>query len=45
MTRILLVEDEEALSEPLAFLLRREGYEVTVSDNGLDAIAEFDREG
>ncbi|WP_243062596.1 response regulator transcription factor [Humibacter sp. RRB41] len=45
MTRILLVEDEEALSEPLAFLLRREGYEVTVSDNGLDAIAEFDRDG
>ncbi|GAB3391958.1 two-component sensory transduction protein RegX [Humibacter soli] len=45
MTRILLVEDEEALSDPLAFLLRREGYEVTVSDNGLDAIAEFDRDG
>ena len=45
MTRILLVEDEESLSEPLAFLLRREGYEVTVSDNGLDAIAEFDRDG
>ena len=45
MTRILLVEDEDALSEPLAFLLRREGYEVTVSDNGPGAIAEFDRDG
>lgn len=45
MTRILVVEDEEALSEPLAFLLGREGFEVTVIDNGLDAVAEFDRAG
>ncbi|GAB3801402.1 response regulator transcription factor [Humibacter antri] len=45
MTRILLVEDEESLSEPLAFLLRREGYEVTVADNGQDAVAQFDRDG
>ncbi|MGA0566928.1 response regulator [Rathayibacter sp. KR2-224] len=45
MTRILLVEDEESLSEPLAFLLRREGYEVSVADNGPGALAEFDREG
>ena len=45
MTRILLVEDEEALSEPLAFLLRREGYEVAVADNGPGALAEFDRDG
>jgi DNA-binding response OmpR family regulator len=27
MTRILIVEDEPSLSEPLAFLLGREGYE------------------
>lgn len=45
MTRILVIEDEEALSEPLAFLLGREGFEVTVIDNGLDAVAEFDRAG
>jgi two-component system response regulator RegX3 len=45
MTRILLVEDEEALSEPLAFLLRREGYDVTVAATGPDALAEFEREG
>ncbi len=45
MTRILLVEDEEALSEPLAFLLRREGYEVAVADDGQRALAEFDRDG
>ena len=45
MTRILLVEDEESLSDPLAFLLRREGYEVGVADNGPDAIAQFGRDG
>lgn len=45
MTRILVVEDEEALSEPLAFLLGREGFEVQVIDNGLDAVAEFERSG
>ena len=45
MTRILIVEDEKSLSEPLAYLLGREGYEPTVVDNGLDAISEFDRNG
>ena len=38
MTKILVVEDEKSLSEPLAYLLRREGYEVTVVDNGLSAV-------
>ena len=45
MTHILLVEDEDALSEPLAYLLRREGYTVTVAPDGPTAIAEFDRGG
>ena len=45
MTRILLVEDEQALSEPLSFLLEREGYEVTVAEDGPSALAEFDRAG
>lgn len=45
MTRILVVEDEEALSEPLAFLLGREGFEVQVVDNGTDAVPEFERNG
>lgn len=45
MTRILLVEDEQALSEPLSFLLEREGYEVTVAEDGPAALAEFDRAG
>jgi len=45
VTRILLVEDESALSEPLSFLLEREGYEITVAEDGPSAIAEFDRSG
>jgi two-component system response regulator RegX3 len=45
MTHILLVEDEEALSEPLAYLLRREGYTVAVAPDGPSAISEFDRGG
>jgi two-component system response regulator RegX3 len=43
MTKILIVEDEPALSEPLAFLLEREGYETTIVADGLAAVAEFDR--
>jgi len=43
VTHILLVEDEQALSEPLSFLLEREGYEVTVAEDGPSAISEFDR--
>jgi two-component system response regulator RegX3 len=40
-----LIEDEPALSEPLSFLLEREGYEVTVAADGPSALREFDRTG
>ena len=45
MTRVLVVEDEESFSDVLSFMLRREGYEVGVAQDGLAAIAEFDRNG
>ena len=45
MSRILIVEDEESFSDPLSYLLGKEGFEVSVVDNGLDAITEFDRSG
>ena len=45
MTKILVVEDEESFSEALAYLLGREGFEVTVADSGPKAIEEFDRVG
>ncbi|MGK0716325.1 winged helix-turn-helix domain-containing protein [Leucobacter sp. W1153] len=39
--RILLVEDEASISEPLAFLLEREGYHVQVVADGTDAVRVF----
>ena len=45
MTRVLLVEDEPDLADPLAYLLRREGYEVDVAEDGRRALALFDEHG
>jgi len=45
MTRILIVDDEPSLSEPLAYLLGREGYETSVAEDGPAALAEFERTG
>jgi two-component system response regulator RegX3 len=45
VTRILVVEDEESFSDPLSYLLRKEGYEVAVADDGPAALDEFDRNG
>ncbi|HPB72280.1 MAG TPA: response regulator transcription factor [Phycicoccus sp.] len=45
MTRILVVEDEVSFSDPLSYLLRKEGYEVAVAETGPDALAEFDAAG
>ena len=38
MTRVLLAEDAEAIAEPLARALRREGYEVEVRGDGQEAL-------
>src|SRR5674476_645640 len=45
MTRILVVEDEESFSDPLSYLLRKEGYEVSVAETGPMALEDFDRAG
>ena len=45
MTRVLVVEDEESYSDPLAYVLRKEGFDVAVADTGPAALAEFDRSG
>jgi two-component system response regulator RegX3 len=45
MTRILVVEDEVSFSDPLSYLLRKEGYEVSVAENGNDALTDFDSAG
>lgn len=45
MIRVLIVEDEESLADPLAYLLRKEGFDATVVTDGPAALAEFDRAG
>ncbi len=43
MTHVLIVEDEESLADPLAFLLRKEGFEASVVNDGAQALPTFDR--
>ena len=45
MTRILIVEDEDSFSDPLSYLLKREGFDVDVVDNGTEAVAVFEQTG
>ncbi len=45
MTRVLVVEDEESYSDALAYMLRKEGFEVAIAATGNEALVEFDRAG
>ncbi|MDO5662169.1 MAG: response regulator transcription factor [Brachybacterium sp.] len=45
MTRLLLVEDDSAIAEPLSRALDREGYTVTRASRGVDALALAAAEG
>ena len=45
MTRVLVVEDEESYSDPLAYMLRKEGFDVALAATGPAAIEEFARNG
>ncbi|MEO5743760.1 MAG: response regulator transcription factor [Terracoccus sp.] len=45
MSRILIVEDEISFSDPLSYLLRKEGYDVVVAETGPAGLAEFDASG
>jgi two-component system, OmpR family, response regulator RegX3 len=45
VTFVLVVEDEESISDALAYMLRKEGFEVAVCPTGPDALAAFDRDG
>jgi len=42
--RILVVDDERSMRELLAIVLRREGYEVVLAENGRAAIEALERE-
>jgi two-component system, OmpR family, response regulator RegX3 len=41
MTKVLIVEDEISFSDALAYLLKKESYEVEVAVNGAEAIERF----
>jgi len=45
VTRVLVVEDEESISDAVSFMLRKEGFEVSVAGTGPAALEEFDRAG
>mgnify|MGYP002654045260 FL=1 len=45
MTRVLIVEDEPDLADPLAYLLRREGFEVEIAEDGPAALTAFEARG
>ena len=41
MTRVLIVEDEPDLADPLAYLLGREGFETEIAEDGPSALEAF----
>jgi two-component system response regulator RegX3 len=45
VTRLLVIEDEPSISEPLAYMLEKEGFEVAVAETGPAGVEEFDRSG
>ena len=45
MTKVLIIEDELSFSEAITFLLKKEGFEVLVANNGQDGINLFNKEG
>jgi len=45
VTRVLIVEDEESYRDAMEFLLRKEGYDVTVAGSGDGGLREFERSG
>ena len=45
MSRILVVDDEPSIIEPLEFLLQKEGFSVTTATNGREALEKFEQGG
>jgi two-component system, NtrC family, response regulator AtoC len=45
MSRVLVVDDETNLRKVLATMLRRDGFDVTVAQDGAQGLAEFQKNG
>ncbi|MCP3142007.1 sigma-54-dependent transcriptional regulator [Pyxidicoccus xibeiensis] len=45
MTKVLVIDDEVNLRKVLAAMLRRDGFDVTVAENGEQGLAEFHKNG
>ena len=45
MTRILVVEDEDSIIEPLEFLLTKEGFSIITARNGREALEKYEQGG
>src|SRR5688500_12051072 len=45
VARVLVVEDEFSYSDTLSYMLRKEGFEVSIAETGPAALTEFDRTG
>jgi len=43
MATVLIVEDELSLAEPLAFLLKKEGFDAIIATDGRTALVEFNK--
>ena len=45
MTKILIIEDEQSFSDAITFLLKKEGFDVAVANNGQAGIDTFNKVG
>jgi two-component system, OmpR family, response regulator RegX3 len=45
VTKVLIIEDEESYRETLAYLLGKEGFEVSVAADGAEGLASYGRTG
>jgi two-component system, OmpR family, response regulator RegX3 len=45
VTRVLVVEDEQSIRDALDFMLTREGYDVALAEDGVSALAQYERNG
>jgi two-component system response regulator RegX3 len=45
VTRLLVIEDEPSISDPLGYMLEKEGFEVAVAATGPAGLEEFTRTG